>query len=55
MISDLGLPTTLSEVGIKESQWEKIAEYGLKHPTVQSNPKPINKKDDIIEILKLAS
>ena len=55
LISDLGLPTTLGEVGIKESQWEKIAEYGLKHPTVQSNPKPINKKDDIIEILKLAS
>ena len=55
LISDLGLPTTLSEVGIKESQWEKIAEYGLKHPTVQSNPKPINKKDDIIQILKLAS
>ena len=42
LISDLGLPTTLGEVGIKESQWEKIAEYGLKHPTVQSNPKPIN-------------
>ena len=55
LISDLGLPTTLGEVGIKESQWEKIAEYGLKHPTVQSNPKPINKKDDIIQILKLAS
>ena len=55
LISDLGLPTTLGEVGIEESQWEKIAEYGLKHPTVQSNPKPINKKDDIIQILKLAS
>ena len=55
LISDLGLPTTLGEVGIRESQWEKIAEYGLKHPTVQSNPKPINKKDDIIQILKLAS
>ena len=55
LISDLGLPKTLEEVGIKESHWDKIAEYGLNHPTVQSNPKPINKKDDIIQILKLAS
>jgi alcohol dehydrogenase class IV len=55
LISDLGLPKTLEEVGIKESQWEKIAEYALKHPTVQSNPKPIKKKDDVIQILDLAS
>ena len=55
LITDLGLPNTLGEVGIKESQWDKIAEYGLKHPTVLSNPRPITKKDDIIQILKLAS
>ena len=55
LISDLGLPTTLGEVGIKDDQWDKIADYGLKHPTVLSNPRPITKKDDIIEILKLAS
>ena len=48
-------PTTLGEVGIKDNQWDKIADYGLKHPTVLSNPRPITKKDDIIEILKLAS
>jgi|TARA_B110000240_G_scaffold194905_1_gene243420 alcohol dehydrogenase class IV len=55
LVSDLGLPTTLGEVGIKDDQWDKIADYGLKHPTVLSNPRPITKKDDIIEILKLAS
>jgi alcohol dehydrogenase class IV len=55
LVSDLGLPTTLGEVGIKDDQWDKIANYGLKHPTVLSNPRPITKKDDIIEILKLAS
>ena len=55
LVSDLGLPTTLGEVGIKDNQWDKIADYGLKHPTVLSNPRPITKKDDIIEILKLAS
>jgi alcohol dehydrogenase class IV len=55
LISDLGLPNKLSDVGIKEDQWDKIAEYGLKHPTVLSNPRPITKKDDILEILKLAS
>ena len=55
LISDLGLPRTLSDVGIRNDQWDKIAEYGVKHPTVLSNPKPITKKSDIIEILKLAS
>ncbi|MDB9926251.1 iron-containing alcohol dehydrogenase [Hyphomicrobiales bacterium] len=55
LVSDLGLPTTLGEVGIKDDQWDKIADYGLKHPTVLSNPRPITKKNDIIEILKLAS
>ena len=55
LISDLSLPRTLKDVGIKEDQWEKIADYGLKHPTVLSNPKPIEKKDDILKILELAS
>jgi alcohol dehydrogenase class IV len=55
LISDLGLPRTLGDVGIKDDQWDKIAEYGVKHPTVLTNPRPITKKGDIIEILKLAS
>ena len=55
LISDLGLPRTLGDVGIKDDQWDKIAEYGVKHPTVLTNPRPITKKSDIIEILKLAS
>ena len=49
------MPRTLSDVGIRNDQWDKIAEYGVKHPTVLSNPRPITKKSDIIEILKLAS
>jgi len=49
------LPRTLGDVGIKDDQWDKIAEYGVKHPTVLTNPRPITKKSDIIEILKLAS
>ena len=55
LISDLNLPRTLKDVGIREDQWEKIADHGLKHPTVLSNPKPIEKKDDILKILELAS
>jgi alcohol dehydrogenase class IV len=55
LISDLELPKNLGEVGVLEEHWQKIAEYGLKHPTVLSNPKPIKSEQDILEILELAS
>ena len=55
LVSDLGLPKTLKEVGIEEAQWKMIAEYGLKHPTVLSNPRPIKSFEDIFEILELAN
>jgi len=55
LISDIGLPQTLNDVGVGEDQWDKIAKYGLKHPTVLSNPKEIVSHNDIIEILELAN
>ena len=55
LLKDLGLPITLSEVGIKKGQWDQIAKYGKNHPVVQTNPRPINSHSDILEILELAS
>ena len=54
LVTDLGLPSTLDEVGIKRDQWKQIIDYALKHPTVLSNPKPIKRHEDVMEILEFA-
>ena len=54
LISDLGLPRTLGEVGIKENQLALIAEKALTNPVVRANPRPIREVADVMEILRLA-
>lgn len=54
LITDLGLPSTLDEVGINKDQWEQIVDYAIRHPTVMSNPKPITTPEDVLEILEFA-
>jgi maleylacetate reductase len=54
LISDLGLPARLRDVGIKEENLRPIAEEAARHPTVLSNPRPIAGPQDIMEILKAA-
>ena len=41
-------------VGIKKDMYEKIVDYALKHQIVLSNPKPIEKPEDVYEILEYA-
>ena len=54
LIIDLGLPSSLEDVGIKKDLYEKIVEYALEHQIVLSNPRPITKADDIYQILDFA-
>ena len=54
LIEDLGLPTRLRDVGIKEAQLQAIAEEAAKHPVVLSNPRPIAGTADVMEILRAA-
>ena len=54
LIASLGLPTTLREVGVQESQLAEIAARSLTHPVVRNNPRTINAKQDIEEVLQLA-
>ncbi|MFT4671364.1 MAG: alcohol dehydrogenase class IV, partial [Pseudohongiellaceae bacterium] len=54
LIANLGLPTTLREVGVQESQLAEIAARGFTHPVVKNNPRTISAKQDIEEILQLA-
>ncbi len=54
LINDLGLPSRLRDVGIKEAQLPAIAEEAAQHPVVLSNPRPITGPADILSILRAA-
>jgi maleylacetate reductase len=54
LLQTLGLPHTLGDVGVKESDIAKIAGYAAQHPVVRSNPRPITTAADAEEILRLA-
>lgn len=54
LVSSLGLPTSLQEVGVKREQLAQIAERAAKHPVVRNNPRKIESADDVFEILELA-
>lgn len=54
LISDLGLPSRLRDVGIKQDQLQAIADEAAKHPTVLSNPRPVTGAGDVMEILHAA-
>jgi 1,3-propanediol dehydrogenase len=50
---DLGIPAKLSEKGIKEEDFEYMAEMALKDGNAFSNPR-VGNKNDIINIFKAA-
>ncbi len=54
LIADLGLPTTLSEVGVRKDQLEEIARRAIRHPVVRRNPRPLESTQQVMEILELA-
>lgn len=54
LVSDLGLPSRLRDVGIRQDQLMAIAEEAAKHPVVLSNPRPITGAADVLQILNAA-
>ena len=54
LIGQLGQPTTLRDVGLREDQLQALAQAALKFPPVLANPRPIRTVDDVREILALA-
>lgn len=55
VIRALGQPRTLGEVGVERGVWESIADQALAHQWIKTNPRPIETKKDILEILELAA
>lgn len=54
-IRGLGMPRTLSEVGVTKDQFQKIAEYTMLDMWGRTNSRPVRTPDDIMEILRRAA
>jgi len=54
LVRSLGLPDSLSAVGVAENQLAEIAERAAQHPVVRRNSRPVETADQVTEILALA-
>jgi maleylacetate reductase len=53
-IGGLGMPRTLSAVGVKPEHFERISKQAMGTPWVPRNPRKINGPAEVLEILELA-
>jgi maleylacetate reductase len=53
LITSLGLPSRLRDVGVSADAFKNIATRAVAHPMVLSNPRPVS-ADDVVEILSKA-
>jgi maleylacetate reductase len=51
---DLGLPTTLREIGVKREDFQHIAEHTMHDAGVRTNPRAVTSAADLVEILEIA-
>ena len=55
LVATLGLPRSLSEVGVGKDRFREIAEKSMHDRAVLNNPRPIKGPAEIMEILELAA
>jgi len=55
LVATLGLPRTLSEVGVGKDRFREIAEKSMHDRAVLNNPRPIKGPAEVMEILELAA
>ena len=54
LVSRLGLPSRLGDVGVGRDRFPEIAEQAMREPFVHANPRPVRSAGDILEILESA-
>lgn len=54
LVSDLGQPASLRDVGVKRDHFPAIARGAMQNMMVRSNPRPVKSEADVLEILELA-
>ena len=55
LLESLGMPRTLSDVGLSRDKWEKVAVGTLSDFWARTNPIPLVAKEQVLEILALAA
>ncbi|MCU0218438.1 iron-containing alcohol dehydrogenase, partial [Mycobacterium tuberculosis] len=55
LVADLGLPRRLADVGVGRERFREIAEKSMHDRAVLNNPRPIERPDQVVEILELAA
>ena len=53
-IRGLGLPTTLSEVGVGREDFAAIAHDAMEDMIVATNPRPVTGEHEVVELLEVA-
>jgi alcohol dehydrogenase class IV len=54
VVGELSLPRTLKDVGIAKEKFDELARNSLKDPWLKTNVVPVNKIEQVLEILDLA-
>ena len=54
LVSELGMPTRLRDVGVTREHFDAIAEGSLLNAWVRANPEPIDHADQVLQILEAA-
>lgn len=54
LIESLELPTRLRDVGVTREQFRQVAQGAMDNIWVRTNPRPVEKVDDVLEILESA-
>ena len=52
LVSLLGLPSRLGDVGVGRDRFPEIAEQAMREPFVHANPRPVRSVEDILESWK---
>ena len=55
IIRELQMPRDLTSVGVKQRDWEKIAENSLNDPWCKTNPVPLTDQKQVLEILAMVA
>ncbi|KAI0856478.1 hypothetical protein F4860DRAFT_492825 [Xylaria cubensis] len=55
VFNELGMPKSLKDVGVGRDKWDQLALNSLEDICCKSNPVPLTKKEQVLEILEMCS
>ena len=54
LVSELGMPRTLKEVGVTRDKLDSLAENSMKDRWIPTNPVPLTEKEQVLDFLEMA-